>query len=107
MMHKKYYGFFSNANNNSGVSSSNNNNKTNEADFKIDFPIDMQEKVEECIKSNVDLVDIKEIFEESYNFVCYQLSNTHYDITVKDREILERILYMMNFFEVTEENEVE
>jgi len=104
-IHKRYYGGYNtNANIDSNLTSFNSNSQI---EFKIDFPIDMQEKVEDCIIKNIDVVDIKEIFEESYNFVCHHLSNIHSDITIKDKEILERILYLMNFFEVNEEIEIE
>ena len=59
------------------------------------------------INKNINIEDIKEIYEESYNFVCHHLSNIHNDVTIKDKEVLERILYMMNFFEVNEEIEIE
>jgi hypothetical protein len=102
-MHDKYYGT---------NESDYNNDKNNICDkkiidslqeFKIDFPIDIQEKVEECILLNTDHDNINDIFEESYNFICYHLSNIHSDIIIKDKEFLERILYIMNYFEINDD----
>jgi hypothetical protein len=95
-MFEKYYDNYENDYNN--YNEGNIIDPLNE--FKIDFPIDMQEKVEEYVVKNLEIKEIKDIFEESYNFVCYHLSNIHYDIINKENDYLHKILFVTNYFEM-------
>lgn len=95
-IYKKYFG---------SIISFNKSDLSLKSEFKIDFPIDMQEKVEEILANYQNNFVLEEIYEESYNFVCHHLSNIHSELIVKDKDVLEKMLYVINFFELEEESE--
>jgi len=99
-MHKKYF-------NCSGYNSSRISVKSAKSEFKIEFPVDMQDKVEEIITNYDNETGVDAIFEESYNYVCHYLSNIHSDLIIKDREMLIRMLYVINFFDLNEDEVTE
>lgn len=100
LMYKKYF-------NSSGYNSCSFSEMSTKSQFKIEFPVDMQEKVEEIIANYDQETNVEEIFEESYNFVCHYLSNFHADLIIKDREKLISMLYVINFFDLNEDEENE
>jgi hypothetical protein len=90
---------------NSSRFSSNFTETSSSSQFKIEFPIDMQEKVEEIIGKYNHQTEPSEIFEESFNFVCHHLSNIHGDLIIKEREKLISMLYVINFFDLDDQED--
>jgi len=97
-MYSKYFGY-------SRVSSSNITDLSSKSQYKIEFPIDMQEKVEDYISKYSDDFKAEEIFEETYNFVYHHLSNIHDDLILKDQDKLFEMLFVINIFEINDDED--
>lgn len=98
---KMYYKFFGY----SRITNSYITDHSSKSQDKIEFPIDMQEKVDEYISQYYDEFEVEVIFEETYNFVCHHLSNIHAELILKDQDKLIDMLLVINFFDINDDED--